>query len=159
MSGWSLSGQIAAEGRGARIDWMDGESTNSIKHLLVSRFCRLEIELHRPRLSKLNKQRLWSHWLGVSRNGDVIWSRKKYRSVGFWCRYSSLTRNNTEPCACVNVCGEKVQSITDPCRLTSSNYFWHLTEMWKCQPYGDAYGIKPFLPTCVSLWWFHELFI
>lgn len=33
---------------------MDRESTNSIKHLLVSRFCRLEIELHRPRLSKLN---------------------------------------------------------------------------------------------------------
>lgn len=40
-----LSGQIEADGREA---WVDAESNNLIKHLVVSRFCLLEIEQPKP---------------------------------------------------------------------------------------------------------------
>lgn len=70
MSDLFLSGHIEAEGRGA---WINGASTNSIKHLVVSRFCPLGIEQHNLRLSKLNKETSPMSVITLDRN--VIRSR------------------------------------------------------------------------------------
>lgn len=93
----------------------------------------------------------------MSLNGNVIRSRdlsKKWHiSVGFLFNGAIQIWHITTRSSCC------LQSVAQLWRLTSLAYFWHFTDVWKCQPFGDLHRIRPILTTCFFLQWYHELFI